>query len=307
MEIRRIRYSIFCVLSTLAGAGCEAEVFFPFPVPPAEALVAPRAVAASGGRVFVLDGEGWIRFFDYEGRRVGGKHLVKTARGFPAGVAVESPETILIADAHESRILRLDREGERVAAFGGGLGSAPGQFVYPQRFAFRDGEIFVSEYGYGPNNRVQVFGSDGTFKRTFGEFGKVGAAFSRPEGVAIGVDGTVYVADASHRILAWTPAGEYLCDISSEGDAPGRLRYPFGLVFDAGWLYVVEYGNNRISRFRENGEYGGSYGEQGSRTGQFLSPRDLAVADGLLFVADTGNNRVVRLDLDRVPFKGADR
>ncbi len=268
-------------------------------------IKAPRAVAADGERLFVLDGTGHLLIYDRDGRELRRVQLVKTARGFPAGIAVAPDGTLLVADTHEYRVLRLTRDGERLDAFGSGPGSAPGEFIYPQRFAFHGGEIFVSEYGFGPNNRVQVFAPDGTFLRSFGEYGVEGAAFSRACGIVATEEGEILVADAAHRILRWTPAGEYLGDFSRLGREPGAISYPFGMAMVGAYVVVVEYGNHRLSRFTTEGGFAGLFTGSEEQIAGFKNPRDVACDGKYLFVADTGRDRVVRIELSKLAWEVA--
>jgi len=270
-----------------------------------EGIKAPRAVAADGERVYVLDGTGHLLIHHRDGPEIKRVQLVKTDRGFPAGIAVAPDGTLLVADTHEYRILRLTRDGERLHAFGSGPGSGPGEFIYPQRFAFHGGEVFVSEYGFGPNNRVQVFAPDGAFLRSFGAYGVEGAAFARACGIVATEQGEILVADAAHRILRWTPAGKYLGDFAREGKEPGDLSYPFGMALVDGFAVAVEYGNHRLSRFTVAGEFAGLFTGSHEMIGGFKNPRDVACDGKYLFVADTGKDRVVRLELSKLAWEVA--
>jgi len=288
------------LLLTLALAGCRARDTVSI-VP--TAFKAPRAVAAAGDRIYVLDETGQIHILDAAGHPVARERLVKTTRGFPVGLTVEPNGNLLVADTHESRILRLDPTGKKLGTLVGTYGSNPGQFVYPQRIALTEDALFVTEYGFGVNNRVQVFRHDGTFVRTFGNYGKSGGAFARPCGIVVGPGDRVFVADASHRILVWTRDGKFLTDFGREGREPGRLFYPFGMAADDAYLYVVEYGNNRLSRFTREGRFAGTWGELEDEADRLLHPRDVACAGGYLYVADTGNDRIVRLRLDGLAWR----
>jgi DNA-binding beta-propeller fold protein YncE len=269
----------------------------------ASGVPGPRAVAATQGRVHVLDGTGRLLVFDAAGNAVITRELVKTARGFPAGITVAGDGRLFIADTHESRVRILSPEGEEVGSFGR-YGSGPGEFVYPQRIAFLDDEVFVTEFGFDENNRVQVFGPDGSFRRAFGGFGTAGFSFKRPCGIAALPGGSLCVADASHRILRISPAGEHLGDLGKPGRDTGGLDYPYGLAAGPEHLYVCEYGTNRISRFRHDGTFAGCWAPPAGDPRALLHPRDLSLDGARLLVADTGNDRVVRLSPDVLDWQG---
>ncbi len=300
-----LKAAALLALLLLAACADRAESREPCAVVFAAGIPGPRGLAAAGGRVYVLDGTGGLRILDAAGAEVRRVEIVKTARGFPAGVSVDPAGRLLVADAHESRLLVLSPEGERLGQIGGEYGSRPGQFVYPQRIAFAGEEIFVSEYGFEPNNRVQVFASDGRFLRTFGTYGTRGAAFARPCGLAFGPDGLLYVADASHRVLRLTPEGRHRGDIGRPGRAPGDLDYPFGLAASPSHLFVAEYGTNRVSRFCYDGTFAGAYAPPPDSPAGLLHPRDVALDGGYLYVADTGHDRVVRLEASDRTFREA--
>lgn len=135
------------------------------------------------------------------------------------------------------------------------------------------------------------------------------ARFSDPFGVAVAMDGTVYVADAgtAQRIRRLSPDGIVSTMAGGEpGFADGlgsaaRFNSPSGLAIDAhGTLYVADTGNNAIRRITREGSVSTLAGDgfPGYRDGpghqaQFNGPIGVAVdGSGRVIVADTYNDRV---------------
>ncbi len=155
--------------------------------------------------------------------------------------------------------------------------------------------------------RVETLAGDGSPGARDGA--AAGAGFGEPYGVAVGGDGSVYVADAgeSNRIRKVTPQGEVLTLAGGrEGFADGAgasasFNTPSGLALDGdGNLYVADAGNNRVRRVTPEGLVTTLAGDgaAGFRDGtaaqaQFDAPLGVAVgAGGEVFVADTYNDRI---------------
>jgi DNA-binding beta-propeller fold protein YncE len=142
----------------------------------------------------------------------------------------------------------------------------------------------------------------------------LGAALSSPHGVAVGLDGTIYVSESrGARVRSIGPDG-ILRTVAGTGEAGfsgdggdatlARLDFPLGLELAAGRLYVADGGNHRIrSVDLDDGTIitiagsgqAGFAGDGGRATDASLSrPNDVAVsADGQrIYIADTFNHRV---------------
>lgn len=181
----------------------------------------------------------------------------------------------------------------------GGVG--PGQFNAPRGIAFApDGSLYVAD---SRNHRIQHFNAQGEFLGMWGSFGDVAtgqappATFNEPWGVAIGPDGSVYVADTwNHRIQKFTPEGKPLLTWGHYGLAESGDAFwgPRGIAVDSqGRVYVTDTGNKRVVVFDANGNYISQFGTVGMEPGQFDEPVGLALdADGNVYVADTWNQRI---------------
>ncbi len=161
-----------------------------------------------------------------------------------------------------------------------------------------DGSLYVSDIGA---NRIFHFDSQGNLLGSWGQSGSSEAepappgAFSEPWGVAVGPDGSVYVADTwNHRVQKFTAEGEFVTawGYFGQGEAPDAFWGPRDVAVDAqGRVFVSDTGNKRVVIFDADGQ------PLSQTTAGFDEPVGIALSpDGALFVADTWNRRVVRLD-----------
>ncbi len=102
------------------------------------------------------------------------------------------------------------------------------------------------------NHRVQKFGLDGAFIKTWGTYSTGGepGTFYYPRGLAVAPNGDVYVADSgNNRIQKFDSEGNFLWELSS-GPEFGSFDYPTGVKLDSqGKMYVTDAGNYRIVIF----------------------------------------------------------
>lgn len=100
------------------------------------------------------------------------------------------------------RMLTYDWRTGTIPLAVGGHGTAPGQFLLPSDVAADPlGRAFVVEEA---GARAQAFSVGGAALSVFGSLGAGDQQFSQPQGIALGPDRTVYVADTgNHRISKW--------------------------------------------------------------------------------------------------------
>ncbi len=130
-----------------------------------------------------------------------------------------------------------------------------------------------------------------TFLNSFGSAGTGNGQFSFPAGMAVGSNGTLYVADFDNsRVETFSASGAFQSVLGTSGqfDTPTAVA-----VGPTGSVYVADYGNNHVEIFGSSGIFQNGFGSGGPHNAQFNLPYGIAVGpDGTVYVADNGNNRV---------------
>jgi sugar lactone lactonase YvrE len=288
-------------------------------------LDGPRGIASSpSGQIYVVDStNARIQVYDADGAFVtvwdvqsGSVQLTLNSQGLgPTGITVGADGLIYVTDTWAHRVIVLDPSGSVIRTFGEfadtmdapDASPSPGLFFGPRDVAVTSEEIFVVDTG---NERVQVFGRDGSFKRAFGGRGTGAGQFVEPVGITIGPDGLVYVADSGNaRISVFnqdgTPVEQWPVD-AWVGHAYFEPYLAFG---NGGLLYATSSATGSVEVFGRGGQLLGSVTSAGTQPLGKPSGIGLA-ADGSLLVTDIGNSGVYRIeplaveDLDAVSIGG---
>ena len=178
------------------------------------------------------------------------------------------------------------------------------RFDSPRDIAFApDGTFYVAD---SRNHRILHFDQEGNDIGAFGSFGASDYTtqtiapegfLNEPWGLAIGPDGSVYVADTwNNRIQKFSPEGAFITMWGQFGAAetPYHFWGPRGVAVDRdGRVYVTDTGNKRVVIFDSDGVDLAVFGGAGLGVGQFDEPVGIEVDDfGWLYIADTWNKRI---------------
>jgi hypothetical protein len=102
------------------------------------------------------------------------------------------------------------------------------------------------------NFRYEVFDAEGKFLAAHGQIGQEPGSFARPKGVALDVDGHVYVSDAAFcNVQVFDEEGKLLIWIGGPGSSPGQFQITEGVFIDAAdRVFIVDQTNHRVQRFQ---------------------------------------------------------
>lgn len=240
----------------------------------------------------------WSRWLDYLMRLLKIKDREEGAKLtplYPVGLAYADDGRIFVADVITKKVLVF--VGKRKFLY---LIPLNPKFLYsfPERAGknvlikpvglwMRDDKIFVTDVG---DSTVKIFNLKGQLLKKFGSVGTKPGQFFYPNGVAVGNDGTIYVADSNNRVVQ---------AFDSNGKLKFVFNFPFslprGIAHDAlDRVQVVDTFDERIYVFSKEGKSLFSYGSVGNPGERFSFPNGISIdsENGQVFIADRGNNRI---------------
>lgn len=198
----------------------------------------------------------------------------------PHGIAVDTAGTIYVADTLNHTIRKISPDGmvSTLAGLAGVFGSTDGSLSDAR---FREpwtvtvdaaGNLYVTDNGNETIRKITAGGVVSTFAGQVGELGSADGAGSEAlfwfaTGVAVGAEGSVYVADSNNNTIrrispdgvVTTLAGRANGYVPAPGSEDGtgsaaRFHQPNGAAVDAaGNVYVADYANHTIRKITPEG------------------------------------------------------
>jgi uncharacterized delta-60 repeat protein len=192
----------------------------------------------------------------------------------PYGIAVQANGKILITEAFNNAIKRMNADGTAIETLGSGFNGPRGVAVQS------DGKILVADTS---NNAIKRMNADGTGIET------LGTGFNQPYGLAVQADGKIVVADTFNYAIKRMNADGTGIEILGSG-----FNFPTCVAVQSdGKILVADTLNNAIKRMNADGT-----GIEILGSG-FNAPFGVAVqSDGKILVADTNNDAIKRMNAD---------
>ena len=208
----------------------------------------------------------------------------------PIDVAVTPDGRSWVVDRTQGKIVEYDVTGVAVREI-----ATPEP---PTQITISDDTMFVTV-----DSGVLIADLEGNLLTGYISRGKEPGQFDRPGGVAVGEDGTLYVADSlNYRVQAISTKGESLWQYGEPlppgeaiqfGDESRKFGLPSNITIDDnGLLYVVDGVDSEIVVMDTDGNEIEVIGDVGSADGMFYYPDGIAYSNGRLVVADKFNDRV---------------
>lgn len=155
----------------------------------------------------------------------------------PTGLATDGEGNLYIADTLENAIRRVTPEGE-LTTFASGLSE-------PTGLCWKDGALYVAETGANRiikirDGKTELVAGSGT--EDFIDGSAPEAAFSMPQGVAVGEDGEVYVSDTGNSAIRLVRDGHVSTLTARDPDDLEAFVpvSPTGLLLVDGELYICD-------------------------------------------------------------------
>ena len=263
----------------------------------------------------------------------------------PAGITMDGAGNLYFADTGNQVVRRIDAitglittvagQGGVQGYKGDGGAATAAALAFPQAVTLdAAGDLYIADTG---NNVVREVLLNGTIVTVAGT-GTAGyngdgipaktAEMNQPWGLALGTDGTLYIADLSNNLVRRVDAAGLITTVAGTGQAgfagdkgpaiSAQLKAPAAVAMDpAGNLYIADSGNNRVRKVYAT--TGMINTIAGVNSEQFAGDNGLANIASLygpyalsfdgagdLFVADLFHNRIREISANTVQLQYAE-
>ena len=166
----------------------------------------------------------------------------------PVGLFITVNGYLYVTDKNLGKVFKYTSEGiKEPEEFGMDPNTAAnGSLSTPTDIAVGiNGDIYIVNSG---NDRIEVFGPDGTYKFNFNEDALGETAFLSPYSIAVDTNGILYVSDTDHEeVMRFDSDGNLKSSIDGAGDT-GFFNTPMGIDTSGSWLFVAESGAKRVRK-----------------------------------------------------------
>ncbi len=224
----------------------------------------PYGLAVFDGAIYVVDtrGGGYGVFDLAAGRTRFVRGSGSGTMQKPINITIDSDGTRYVTDTGRDAVLVFDRDDRFVRLF-----DMPGR-AKPGDVALLKEGAYVTDL---TNMQVHVLDKlTGAMKFSFGGAGSGPGQMFHPTNLAVGPDGTLYVADTTNfRIQQFSPDGQFIREIGKHGLGFGQFARPKGVALDReGRIYVVDSAFENVQILDDDGApltfFGGAGNEPGS-------------------------------------------
>lgn len=216
----------------------------------------------------------------------------------PDALDLDGEGHVYVANVATGQVVEFDPTGEEIDRWGG-LGTEDGRFTRIGGLAVdrTEGLLYLTDdqTGVGAQNRVQVFRTDGSFVRDWGQSGAGAGQFERPRGIAVAPGKKVALADLGNRRV------QILDDVGTSVRAWGSFGYGDGPFFDnpnaidfgPDGEVVVGDASGSIRVFSETGDFIRRFAGQELEPAQ---PGRFGATQGVTDLVVDGDGRTIALD-----------
>lgn len=215
----------------------------------------------------------------------------------PGGIDFDDVGNVYVADTSQDRLYKYNSSGTFVSSVQNSVTHQATNDVI-----WESGDNFYKVDNVGAFVTDRVIKKVDSSNTTLQMFNNVNTAvLSKPTGIAIGPDGSRYVASrANSAIQKYSSSGQFIKIWTNRtGVGSDSFDYPTALAVDKdGNVFVLDLSSYRVLKFDSNGAIITRWGSLGTGDGQFGNglgkrPGGISVdAQGNVYVADAGNNRI---------------